>query len=233
MLAEMLCARNMGCPSPDAAQRHNRRKDWTFYDWPGARLTGVHECHVIASARWGEGTLLREWVRYNDLDEGKEEWKEEYILVEGETYRRVEVRRGEQGTLEVATSRYSGGQVCEPWPMTLEVGQEWGEKTERAHVVGVSQISTGDNGWTCLKVATVSAQGEETGSTPTILAEWYVADSGRTVFFQRYNGLGWRERGAPGSFEALEGNLEVEYEGVRFRHWYDCILDHAPESALR
>jgi RNA polymerase sigma factor (sigma-70 family) len=207
--------------------------DWTFYDWPGARLTGVYECHVIASVRWDEGTLLREWVRYNDLDESKEEWKEEYILIEGETYRWVEVRRGEQGTLEVAASRYSGGQVREPWPMTLEVGKEWEwAETERARAVGVSRVSVGDRTWKCLKVAMVSAQGKDTGSTPTILAEWYVADSGRTVFFRRYNGLGWREPGATGSFEALEGNVEVEYEGVRFRHWYDCIPDHALESAL-
>jgi hypothetical protein len=31
----------------------------------------------------------------------------------------------------------------------------------------------------------------------------------------------------------LEGNLEVEWENSRFRHWYDCIPDHALERALR
>jgi RNA polymerase sigma factor (sigma-70 family) len=206
--------------------------DWTFYDWPGARLTGVYECHVIASARWKEGALLREWVHFSDLEGGKEEWKEEHILVEGDTYRWVEVKRGEPGMLDVSTFRYANGEVSEPWPMTLQVGQEWGEM-ERARVVGVSRITVGDQAWTCLKVAMVSAQGKETGGMPTILAQWYVADSGRTVFFRRYNGPGWRERGAPGSFEALEGNIEVEYEGCRFRHWYDCIPDHALESALR
>jgi hypothetical protein len=78
----------------------------------------------------------------------------------------------------------------------------------------------------------LSDQGKDTGGVPMILAEWYVADSGRTVLFRRYNGPGWRKPGAPGSFEALEGNLEVTYEGIRFRHWYDCIPDHALESAL-
>jgi RNA polymerase sigma factor (sigma-70 family) len=207
--------------------------DWTFYDWPGARLTGVYECHVIASASWKEGTLLREWVRFTDLEGGKEEWKEEHILVERDTYRWVEVARGQRKMLDVSPFRYASGQVSEPWPMTLKVGQEWGEKTERTRVAGVSQVSVGDCAWTCLKVAMVSAQGKETGGTPMVLAEWYVADSGRTVFFRRYNGPGWREPGSPGSFEALEGNIEVEYEGCRFRHWYDCIPDHTLESALR
>ena len=206
--------------------------DWTFYDWPGARLTGVNECHVIASTRWKGGTLFREWVRYIDLDEGKEEWKEEHILVEGDTYRWVEVERGEPGRLHVSTYRYANGQASEPWPMTLEVGQKWGEEAERAHVVGVSRVTVADQVWRCLKVAMVSSQGRETAGVPTILAEWYVAEHGRTIFFRRYNAPGWREAGAPGSFEALEGNLEVAYEGVRFRHWYDCIPDHALDRAL-
>jgi hypothetical protein len=210
----------------------NGKCDWTFYDWPGARLTGVYECYVIASARWKAGTLLREWVRFTDLDKGEEEWKEEYILVADDTYRRVEVKRGEPGVLDMSTARYADGQISEPWPTMLEVGKAWGE-TERGRVAGVSQVSVGDRTWKCLKVALLSDQGKGAGGVPTILAEWYVADSGQTVFFRRYNGSGWREPGAPGSFEALEGNLEVECEGIRFRHWYDCIPDHALESALR
>jgi RNA polymerase sigma factor (sigma-70 family) len=206
--------------------------DWTFYDWPGARLTGVYECHVIASARWKEGTLLREWVRFTDLERGEEEWKEEHILVGGDTYRWVEVKRGEAGTLDLSAFRYANGQLSEPWPMTLEVGDEWGEM-ERGHVVGVSRVSVGERAWTCLKVAMLSAQGREGDGVPTILAEWYVAEGGRTVLFRRYNGCGWREPGAPGSYEALEGNLEVEYRGIGFRHWYDCLPDHALERALR
>ena len=76
------------------------RCDWTFYDWPGARLTGVYECHVIAGAKWKEGTLLREWVRFTDLEKGEEEWREDYILLEGDTFRLTEVKRGEPGLLD-------------------------------------------------------------------------------------------------------------------------------------
>ena len=25
--------------------------DWTFYDWPEGRLTGVYECHIVSSAK--------------------------------------------------------------------------------------------------------------------------------------------------------------------------------------
>lgn len=70
------------------------------------------------------------------------------------------------------------------------------------------------------------------GYACSILAEWYVAESGRAILFRRYNSPGWRKPGANGSFESLTGNLEVEYERHWFRHWYDCIPDHALESAL-
>ncbi len=47
-----------------------------------------------------------------------------------------------------------------------------------------------------------------------MVAEWYVAESGRTVFFRRYNGVGFKKDPAdPTSFESLAGNLEVEFEG--------------------
>jgi RNA polymerase sigma factor (sigma-70 family) len=211
--------------------------DWTFYDWPGGRLTGVYECHVIASARWREGTLLREWQRFTDLkgspEGSRQEWKETYILVGADSYRWVEVERGTPGTLQLSPYHYTNGQMAEAWPINLEVGQGgWGEG-ERGRVAGVSRVRIGDYEDTCLKVTMLSSQGQDTGGVPMILAEWYVSEGGRTVFFRRYNGPGWREPSAPGSYEALEGNLEVESEGHRFRHWYDCIPDHAIERALR
>jgi hypothetical protein len=207
------------------------RCDWTFYDWPGARLTGVYECAVIAGAPWGNGTLLRQWRRFTDLERDKQEWQEDYILIRDDAYRWVEVQRSEPGLLDVSTSRYPGGQAGEPGPMTLEVGATWGER-ERGRVLGVSQVRVGEQAWRCLKVALVSDQGKGSQDAPAILAEWYVAETGRTVFFRRYNAPGWREPGQPGSYEALEGNLEVEFEGVRYRHWYDCIPDHVLERAL-
>jgi RNA polymerase sigma factor (sigma-70 family) len=207
--------------------------DWTFYDWPGGRLTGVYECHVVSSAGWKQGTLLREWTRFTDLHrsgEGKQSWEEQYILVEEDAYRWVDVQRGQPGELALETHRYPNGQLSEPTPTHLRVGMSWGE-ADKGQVVGLSQVTVGERSWRCLKVAYLSDQGKG-GGRPLILAEWYVADTGRTVLFRRYNALGWREPGRPGSFEALEGNLEVTCEGVRFRHWYDCIPDHALDAAL-
>lgn len=201
--------------------------DWTFYDWPGARLTGIYECHVIAATRWEAGTLLREWERYTDLEQDKVQWEEHYILIEDDTYRWVDVQRGDPGMLQLAPHRYHNGQVSESWPMTLEVGQAWGEPPERSWVAGAARVTIGDRTWTCLEVTMVTAQAKETAGTPVVLARWYVAESGRTVFFRRFNAAGFRDAGAHGSFEALEGNQEIVVEGVRYRHWYDCIPDHA------
>jgi RNA polymerase sigma factor (sigma-70 family) len=205
--------------------------DWTFYDWPGARLTGVYECHVIASARWKGGTLLREWRRYNDLEEGAQEWQEDYLLVEDDTFRWVEIQRDGTGGLDLSAHHYPGGQASEPVPMTLEPGARWGT-SERSRVLGVARVRVGEQAWNCLKVAMTSDQGAGNQDGPAVLAELYVADTGRTVFFRRYNGPGWREAGKAGSFESLAGNLQVAYEGHRYRHWYDCIPDHAIERAL-
>jgi hypothetical protein len=214
------------------------RCDWTFYDWPGRRLTapggkltGVYECAVIASARWKGGVLLREWRHYVDLEGDEQEWQENYILIEGDAFRWVEVNRGQGGLLDVSTYHYPSGEASEAVPMILETGLRWGER-EREQVLGVSRIRIGERAWKCLKVAMVSDQGKASIKAPAVLAEWYVAETGRTVFFRRYNAPGWREPEQPGSYEALEGNLEVEYEGVRYRHWYDCIPDHALEPAL-
>jgi RNA polymerase sigma factor (sigma-70 family) len=208
----------------------NGKCDWTFYDWPGGRLTGVYECHIVSSAGWKGGTLLREWTRFTDLqDEGKQSWEEQYILVEDGTCRWVDVRRGQLGELALSAHRYANGQLSEPTPMHLQVGMTWGE-SDKGQVVGASRVTVGERSWHCLKVAYLSDQGG--GGRLLTLAEWYVADTGRTVLFRRYNAPGWREPDRLGSFESLAGSREVTLGGIRFRHWYDCIPDHALDAAL-
>ena len=94
-------------------------------------------------------------------------------------------------------------------------------------VIGVSKVTIASRSWKCLKVAGVSPDSKT-------YFEWYVAETGRTVFFRRYNAPGWRERESerPGSFESLAGQLEVELQGITFRHWYDCIPDIALEKTI-
>ena len=75
-------------------------------------------------------------------------------------------------------------------------------------------------------------QSKAKDNAPAALAEWYVAETGRTVFFRRYNGAGYAAPDKPRSFESLQGNREIEFEGKPFRHAYDCIPDIALERML-
>ncbi|MBN2239919.1 MAG: RNA polymerase sigma factor [Dehalococcoidales bacterium] len=189
--------------------------DWTFYDRPDRRLTGVYECHVISSAGWGNGTLLRVWVCFTDFTEnGRQEWEEQHFLVEDNTFRRVNLDRDKQDRIQMGTFSWPNEEVWEPAPMYLKPGLTWDGLT--AEVSGVSEVTINGHSWKCLKV---------TLTGKLLYAEWYVADTGRTVFFRRYNAQDWKEAGKPGSFESLEGQLEVESSGISYRHWYDCIPD--------
>jgi len=53
------------------------------------------------------------------------------------------------------------------------------------------------------------------------LAELYVAQDGRTVYFRRFNGPAYH------NYEKLAGNPEREHEGIAWRLWYECLPDIA------
>ena len=201
--------------------------DWTFYDWPGGHLTGIYECHVISTARWGQGTLFRIWTRHTDTEkQDEQEWKEEHVLVENDTYRWVKLERDKPGKARLTTYFWADGEPSEPEPMKLKTELKWGEPA--TEVIGVSKVTIAGQSWKCLKVAGPSQDSK-------VYFERYVAETGRTIFFRRYNAPGWRERESerPGSFESLAGQPEVEFQGITYRHWYDCIPDIALEKALR
>ena len=211
----------------------NGKCDWPFYDWrsgcPTGVLTGVYEYHVVDTGRWQDGTLFRAWSRFTDFQENdKQEWNEEYFLVKRDRYQRVLLKRSEDGRLRLAEYIWPGDPECpcKPVSMRLKIGAKW-EGCEQNEVVGVSQVTIGERSWKCLKIVTVEARHSRDPNLPVTCAEWYVAETGRTVFFRRYNGLGYREPDKPTSFESLAGNLEVGYQGITFRHFYDCIPDIA------
>jgi RNA polymerase sigma factor (sigma-70 family) len=200
------------------------RCDWAFYDWPCGHLTGINEFHVISTAKWGRGTLLRVWRRETDFEGmGKQEWEEKHFLVENDTYRWVKLERDKPGKARLSTYFWTDGEPSEPEPMKLRVGSKWSKSA--TEVIGVSKVTIDGHSWKCLKVATVSQESK-------VYAEWYVAETGRTIFFRRYNASGWRKLEAHGSFESLAGNPEVKFRGITFRHWYDCIPDIALEKAF-
>lgn len=209
--------------------------DWTFYDWPGGNLTGVNEGHVVGMSKWGNRTLFRTWGRETcfkpKCDEG---WNEMHILVEDATWRWVELRRAEAGKLLFSEHSHPGAQkdpLFEPVPMNLEVGTKWSGFVS-GEVVGVSDVKIDERSWRCLKVVTGGQHFKTKDGSPAAYAEWYVAETGRTVFFRRYNGPGYAKPGQFRSFESLEGNLDVEYQGITFRHSYDCMPDVSLEKVF-
>ena len=209
--------------------------DWTFYDWPGQRLTGVYECHVIGHARRKNGNILRIWTRFTDFKEkGKQEWNESHYLIESDTWRWVQLERDKAGKILLSEHPSPGAPkdpMFEGVPMKLEVGSKWGGFAGGG-VVGVSEVSIDQRSWRCLKVAFAAQHFKNPDGAPAAYAEWYVAETGRTVFFRRYNGQGYAKPESPRSFESLAGNLEVEFQGITFRHSYDCIPDIALEKVF-
>lgn len=203
----------------------NGRCDWTFYNNPNGLLTGVYECHVIGAAKWRNGKLVRVWSRFTDFKEkGKQEWSEAYYLVENEMFQRVEVKRDKEGEMHLSDFIWSGdSSVAKPISMKLKIGAH--KKGCEEKVIGVSNVTINGKANKCLKVAWTGHQSRSSSGIPTVYAEWYVAQNGRTCLFRRYNGKEYAKPEKPSSFESLAGNLEITYQGVIFRHWYDCIPD--------
>jgi len=198
----------------------NGKCDWTFYDQPDGRLTGINEDHVINTAMWESGKLFRIWSRFTDYKkDGKQEWGESHYLVEDDRFKRIELKR-ERQSVSISAYMFPGDKsISTPEPMTLRIGTKGSDFS----VTGISKVTIGKNSWKCLKVEFLSGHKQ-----PRTFAEWYVADSGRTVFFRRFNGPGYAEKSnSTGNYRLLEGQIEIKRQGIIFRHWYDCIPDTA------
>ncbi|MHC4591224.1 MAG: RNA polymerase sigma factor [Planctomycetota bacterium] len=205
--------------------------DWTFYDWPSGRLTGIYECKVVHHSTLNAAGQVgvRVWTQLHDYQAGANEWSDSHYVVHNETWRWAQITRTNQGELAISEHPQPGhpqDPPFEPVPMRLTVGVEWGGFCA-GRVVGVSQVAIADRKWRCLKVMDTAQNYKTPDGSPAVYAEWYVAETERTVFFRRYNGPGYQPPERPSSFESLEGNLEVECDGVTFRHYYDCIPDIA------
>jgi len=101
----------------------------------------------------------------------------------------------------------------------VTVGQDLVREREfTVEVMGAAELSIGPKTYRCLKVRSAWYDGDK----PDSLAEYYVADTGRTVYFRRYDG--------PGSgryAEKLQTNPTLDHAGVTWRHFYNCLPDHA------
>jgi RNA polymerase sigma factor (sigma-70 family) len=205
---------------------------WAFYDWPGGVLTGAYECYVVHYSEPNNAGQVgvRVWSQFHDYGEqGQAEWADRHYVLENDTWRWALISRTGGGQLHVAEDPrpgVAGEPTFRPVPMRLKVGLKW-EGFMGGEVVGVSRVAVGQLSWKCQHFKTADA-------SPASYAEWYIAETGRTLFFRRYNGPGYAASGSPRSFESLAGAKEIESHGVAFRHSYDCLSDVAlldPQNA--
>jgi hypothetical protein len=199
---------------------------WSFYDWPERQLTNVchtrvagtmkfrgEEClNVIDRVIWGEDDCL---------------WRRWLYRIDGETWtfrlRETHRKTGEGEIAEVDMT---------PQPLRLRIGDTWeghevyrcGDAAEgvgdveRACVDGAFEVAVPARDDLCLRETWWDCRAD--GSARS-LAEIYVAQSGRTIYFRRFNGPGW------GNYGQLAGNPEREHDGVAWRLWYECLPDIA------
>lgn len=203
--------------------------NFAFYDYPDRRLTGVSKMRV-------EGRILingRECFEVADYswEPGKSEedilpchW---YLAIDDEHLywvRFVWREKGKVGKSEEIEAT--------PIPIRLFVGlkteghevyicgdERRGEGiVHRSEVTGVSEVTIAGRTYRCLREVWTEFNSD---GTPLKLAELFISEQGRTVFFRRYNGRGYH------NYEQLKGNPELEYGGEVYRLWYDCIPDHS------
>jgi hypothetical protein len=210
--------------------------DWTFYDYPDRRLTGItrtkiecrlkingRECFEVSDWEMDPKTrkpaaLPNHW--YYALDEEWLSW-----------VRFVWRKANGVGCVEDIDAT--------PTPRRLFVGlkQENGHEIylcgedrrgegERhaLEVTGVAEVHTAGRAFRCLREVWTSCR--ESDGTPLTLAELFVSEEGRSVFFRRYNGRGYH------NYEQLQGHPELEHRSEVYRLWYDCWPDHALGASL-
>ncbi|MHC4714535.1 MAG: RNA polymerase sigma factor [Planctomycetota bacterium] len=229
--ANDLSVRSRDCQAYFTPLEEAGRCDWCFYDQPDWRLTGVNEHRVVGFLREEGRTVLRVWRRYTQFPEGTCEWNENRILIDEHHWRYVSLKREMPGVAIIGPYRFPGDRENDDataQPLALRLGTEWDDNT----VTGAVEVTIGEQSWRCLKVQGGFQHSKTADGSPAVYAEWYVAESGRTVLFRRYSGEGYVEAGKPRSFEALCGSDEVTFRGKTFRHDYDCIPDVGLETLL-
>jgi hypothetical protein len=201
---------------------------WSFYDWPERQLTNVSNTRVVGRVKYRRQVCLdvADIIVWGD-DDGW--WSRWLYRIENETLAVV---------LRETHKRNGVGEICEadvtPEPLRLRPGLKWqGHETYHSDgqdegageshyglVDGPFEVELPAGSMLCLRETYWVRDPSGTGR---ILAELYVAQSGRSVYFRRFNGPAWRNYGE------LASNPEREHEGVAWRLWYECL----PEIALR
>jgi hypothetical protein len=216
---------------------------WAIYDPPEWSLTEVTEMHVARKARVHgvEGVEIgvrtfepaRGWLPRTDLMHARltvdsvewlsvlQTWENEERSVQTFLDEGFDVDWGSRPSRIEATALRSVGEGRFEHTSVTEGG------AFSYSVVGTARLEVGERAFDCARVVGVDAPASEGG----LLVELFFTPEGRTLLCRRYNGRLWRvspdkpeER--PWE-ERLPGQTELQVDGARYVHWYDCLGDGA------
>jgi len=197
---------------------------WSFYDWPERVLTNVSHTRVIGTIKYRGEECLDVVDRLIFPEE--EQWVGRWLYVKSEDGLRsvlFEFRESEtRAKIEEADAS--------PFPLWLRMGDSWeghevfrcGSEVrgagQRHHGVvdGCFEVALPAARWLCLRETLWILDVDGRGLT---LAELYVAENGRSVYWRRFNGPAYH------NYDQLETTPRREHAGITWRLYYDCLPD--------
>lgn len=207
--------------------------EFAFYDYdkgepgrPDMVFTGAHQNTVAHRIRVDDFEMLVIESRYaeagSDYSASPVYWNR--VISEGGLRDRVQF-----DTHGLGASVYRSGTSKSPpnhlYPGLRSEGMEpvflTGKEPEKSvryttEVVGACDVTIGPKSYRCLRVRNAFWYEDA-----PVLSEEYISDAGRTIYFRRYNGPGYR------NYEELAGRQPLMHAGIEWRHYYNCIPDHA------
>jgi hypothetical protein len=207
--------------------------EFSFYDYPkdGPEggplvLSGAQRERVTRRIKVDDFEMfeVESWYAEAGSDYSISDGYANHIIREGSLREIVSIETPDHGSWVYKAGTSTGiphlfrpGMRVEGTDPTLVTGKEPDKLADwLLEVTGAAQVSISTKSYRCLKVLWAIYHADQ-----PCLAEFYVADTGRTVFFRRYDG--------PESFryDKLAGHPTVEFEGKVWRHFYDSIPSHA------
>lgn len=206
---------------------------WGIYDPPDWRISYVTEMRGVQEARihdldgveievdeWSRegGWEPGKWVMWGRLTAAAVQWLATSRVVEGKRVLQTFLDEGFEDDWEGEEPR---GLVDAGRFVEIEPGVFRQRDPESGEIgAGMFSVRIGERRFTCLRVIDVDREPNEEQT----LVEAYLAKSGRTVLFRRYNGRLWgQKQGRRPWDEELPDHQRRVIDGVIFVHWYDCL----------
>lgn len=201
--------------------RTDYRKDCAPKAAQGLVLTGSHRIRVTRRIRVDDFEMLEIQSHYADVGSDYTDppafWNS--VVSEAGLDRIVEVQAPGQktwthkpGEKTIPPRLLRPGLKVDGHEPQYPVEDRPGEVSQwHLEVIGAFCVNIGAKEYRCLRVHWTSGDA---------MLDYFVADTGRTVYVRRFNGPGWEKYGE------LEGNPQHAYDGIVWRHWYDCLPDH-------